>query len=154
VKLQEKFKLTYTYNTPAKIIQFFDVNHFEQRMVQRGWKKHKVSRERIIDALRRGSDVIEKDWAFADDDYMIISPSLGIKIPVTVTKDRYQDRTIGLIPTLLEVESKYPQRSYYKNILIESRKRLIAVHLVENSDNFIDFYEYGEKIPSYETIFV
>jgi hypothetical protein len=46
--------------------------------------------------------------------------------------------------------SKYDiQRDYYKNVLIESRGKVIAIPLV---DEFIDFFENGEFVPSYETI--
>jgi hypothetical protein len=128
----------------------FDVKHFEEQVVKRGLRMLHQPREAIIDALRRGCVKIDQDYDFEIGDYMIISDSVGVKIPITVKKDRYVDRVIGLVPTLLLKNSKYDiQRDYYKNVLIESRGKVIAIPLV---DEFIDFFENGEFVPSYETI--
>ncbi len=82
---------------------------------------------------------------------MVISDKVGVKIPITVRVDRYNPaRIIGMIPTLLLKNSAYDiQRDYYKNVLIESKGKIIAIPLV---GDFVDFFENGEFVPSYETI--
>jgi len=150
MQLHERFRPIYTYTNGSQSIILFDVKHFEDRVVQRGWELLHQPREAIIGALRRGCIKIDQDYNFEPDDYMVISDSVGIKIPITVRNDRYSDRVIGMIPTLLLKDSAYDlQREYYKNVLVESKKRVIAIPLVTS---FIDFYENGEYIPSYEVI--
>jgi len=129
----------------------FDVKHFEERVVERGLRMLHQPREAIIDALHRGCVKIDQEYDFETGDYMVISDSVGVKIPITVREDRYNaGRVIGMVPTLLLKDSAYDiQRDYYKNVLIESKGKVIAIPLV---GDFVDFFENGEFVPSYETI--
>ncbi len=151
MQLQERFRPIYRYKNASREIIIFDVKHFEDRLVQRGWYLLHQPREAIFDALRRGCAKIDEEYGFEPGDYMVISDKVGVKIPITVRVDRYNPaRIIGMIPTLLLKNSAYDiQRDYYKNVLIESKGKIIAIPLV---GDFVDFFENGEFVPSYETI--
>lgn len=149
MKLQERFTYICEYISSAHTVKFYDVKHFEEKAAERGGRIHQP-RAFIINAILRGSREIESTYNFAYGDYMIISKSIGVKIPVSVRPDKFTAKPIGLIPTLLTVESAYDlQRDYYTNVLIESKNHPTAIQLV---DSFIDFYENGERVPSYEKI--
>lgn len=151
MQLQERFRPIYQYHGPERVITFYDVKHFEERVVTRGLQYLHQTREAIIDALHRGCLKIDHEYEFAYGDYMVISQKVGVKIPITVVAERHSGVTIGMIPTLLinSTEEYDQQREYYKNVLVESKKRIIAIPQV---DDFIDFYENGEFIPSYEIV--
>jgi len=155
MRLQETFRLIITYESFKGPIPLYDVRHFEERVAERVIRHLHQPRSVALDILREGCKVIDELHEFALDDYMITSPSRNIKIPVTITKSRHHpESTIGLVPTILWVNTDYDQRPYYKNVLIESLKRPIAIPLFEGSQSFVDYFDQGELIPSYETIYV
>jgi hypothetical protein len=156
MRLQERFQPIYTYYGMEPPVTFYDVAHFDERTTERALIHLNVSRSHVTDAFQRGVRKIKQDWDFAIGDYMVISPKVGIKIPITILTNKKSSthELIGLVPTLLLVDSPYDrQRDYYKNVLIES-KELFAYALFEGTEDFIDFYEDNERIPSYEEIYV
>ena len=155
MRLQETFRPIYAYRPFGDpVFVFYDVDHFEARMRQRAFGELGLTKDQVMKVFEKGAEALDKDYSFLPGQFMIVSLSTRVKLPVTVTKDRYSDRMIGLVPTLLELNHPHydKQRPEYTDVFVESYRRLVILPAFEESKDFVEYLENGKITSSYEVI--
>lgn len=157
MKLQETFRPIFAYRPNGDLVfMFYDVDHFDARMKQRAFGELGLTKDQVMRVFELGAEALERDYSFLPGQFMIVSLSTKVKLPVTVTKDRFSDRMIGLVPTLLELDHPFydKQRPEYTDVFVESHRRMIVLPAFEESREFVNYIENGVVTPSYEVVYV
>ena len=135
---------------------FYDVSHFKDRIYDPRLPVplHYPS---VMRALKQGAEQID-DMGFPNDIYMIISPSLKIKIPVIIQNNtREPHEKIGMLPTVMPVEYRTDADNNYRKaieIFVESFKHIVEIQEFPGLPEFVSFLENGRVVSSYTSIYV
>ena len=131
-RLNERWEyvLTYIYNSVKRLpdgreqiikkeIPFYDANHFIDQGVLRF--SH-LSMADIKNVLFLGMKQINKDYKLQQQNYMIISRSKDVKIPLDLRLDRKTNHLIGVLSTVLNKREHPYNTRREKEIIVESKK--------------------------------
>ena len=92
--VQERFNILMSHIG----VKLYDTNHAIDEL--RRWFPS-VSFEQYKSILRHGLDTIKKQHNMEIGNYMLVSKSTGIRVPLEIRNDRYNGQIIGAIPTTL-----------------------------------------------------
>ena len=137
VILNEKFKLLLVY----KDMPVFDVEHVEERFAERF---PQYSWQIFLDKLKKGLQKIDKKYKMNQDNYVIISHSKDIKIPIEIRPDRNDSsKTIGAVPTVLNKDEHTKNLKKEIEVMIEKTKEKGYGNVKLFEDKYSDiFFQY------------
>lgn len=108
MKLIEMWDLIYVYKYNNTNIDIYDSEHAIERFISR----HNFDKKILLDKIKLGLDKIYTLNKLTNDYYVIISKSKNLKIPINIRLDRYSNKKIGVIPTILDkIEHPYNKKN-------------------------------------------
>jgi len=148
---KERFEYIFTYND----IDIYDINHAIDRFLER----HKdLNFNDVLITIRRGLSRIDFDYNNTAENYMIISRSTNLKIPLELTYHKQTDELIAVIPTVLDKSiHKHNTRDDIEILTEKSKREHSFNRIYEINKNlstfpFCHYFEDGEYSKSFEVI--
>ncbi len=148
---KERFEYIFTYNN----IDIYDINHAIDRFLER--HTNLVFNDVMI-VIRRGLRKIDFDYNNDAENYMIISRSTNLKIPLELTYHKQTNELIAVIPTILDKSiHKYNTKDDIEVLTEKSRKertfnRVYEIDKDLSTFPFCHYFEDGKYYKSFETI--
>lgn len=144
MRLKERFDFILSY----KRIDVYDSIHCLDEFKRHYPHLPLTAFKRVV---KDGIDCIYYDYNLKPDNYMIVSYSLGLRIPFELRQDRFSGRLMGVIPTTL---ASYEVKNKLKNVNILVEKNRLHYHREPLCEGFNYYYQSGETFFNFTSIYL
>lgn len=168
-KLREKFEplMTLRFRNGKEIVVFDDDGH----AVSQFNKRFNLPIEDLKNTIKKGISKINLGYKMQPDNYVIISRSKDIKVPIDLRPDKYEpDKLIALAATTLHADQVYNTRGetvvqveglsnkeIEKRLIEESKSSVVIVKDYSDTGTGMPFqhiFEEGEHTTTFKEIWV
>ena len=145
LKMRERFDLITTFRG----IDIFDSRHAVEEFFNHF---QGLNLEQYRNILKQGLDfILHKYGLNANGNYMIISDSLGVRVPMEVRDDRFNGGTVAVVPTTLGKHELVNLRDEAE-VFVEKNKNTYKQFKLTEGFNY--FCQNGKVIADFEEVFV